>query len=276
MVGTVQFNLDLPDGLAAEVEAITAVGLPPEIKQELEADAACTAAPRLPFAPDPGSFPQLWTSQSATTTAKDMKDDMEVYREAYTSVNPDYAAIQTNILNSTNWMGFLTVLSGSQVVLVHSLGLFSVGLGRPTPPHNRMFGLLGEKVGTGLPPIVMAPSAGLTPWIRLQTQYTPSDASLRALETGTTLTIPLALDQDGNDVSVQNICFVPKAWAAYFLAPMLPWDALQVFGRLLRTIPQPLKESFEFMRTWLAIACTKDGADNNSVLKAKWQSSPME
>ncbi len=84
-----------------------------------------------------------------------MKVDMESYIEAYTSINPDYPAIQTNILNSTDWMGFLTVLAGNQAVLIHSLGLFSVGLGRPTPAHNRMFRLLGEKVGTGLPPILL-------------------------------------------------------------------------------------------------------------------------
>jgi hypothetical protein len=50
------------------------------------------------------------------TTAEDMKDDMESYLKAYTSINPDYPAIQTNILNSSDWMGFLTVLSGNQVV----------------------------------------------------------------------------------------------------------------------------------------------------------------
>ncbi len=164
MVGTVQFNLEPPDDLAVDAEANADADLPPEV-EVLEVEAAVPAAPRLPFAPDPGSFTQLWTSQSATTTTEEMKNDMESYLEAYTSPNPDYAAIQTNILNSSDWMGFLTVLSGNQVVLVHSLGLFSVGLGRPTPAHNRMFGLLGEKVGTGPPPIVMAPSAGLAPWI---------------------------------------------------------------------------------------------------------------
>jgi hypothetical protein len=58
MVGTVQFNLDPPDGHAANAEAITDVELPPENEQELEAGAAVTAAPRLPFAPDPGSYTQ--------------------------------------------------------------------------------------------------------------------------------------------------------------------------------------------------------------------------
>ena len=60
MVGTVQFNLDPHDGRAANAEATTDVALrvPPEDEQELEAGAALTAAPRLPFAPDPGSYTQ--------------------------------------------------------------------------------------------------------------------------------------------------------------------------------------------------------------------------
>jgi hypothetical protein len=135
-----------------------------------------------------------------------------------------------------------------------------------------MFGLLVEQVGAGLPPIVMAPSAGLGPWIRIQLRYKPTDASLQVLvETSTALTIPLPLDQEGEDASVQNICFMPKAWAAYFLAHMLPWDALKVFRQLLLTILQPLKKSFGFMGAWLAI-----GAQDYSVLKAKWQRPPRE
>jgi hypothetical protein len=276
MVGTVRFNLEPPDGFATDAEANADANLPPEV-EILGLEAAVPAAPRLPFALDSGSFTQLWTSQPATTTAKEMKVDMESYIEAYTSINPDYPAIQTNILNASDWMDFLTVLAGNQVVLIHSLGLFSVGLGRPTPAHNRMFGLLGEKVGTGLPPIVMAPEAGLVPWISIQTRHQPSEASLRALEVSTALTIALSLDQEGtDDVSVQNICFVPKAWAAYFLASMSPWDALKVFRRLLHTIPQPLKSSFGFLGAWLAIACRKEGADGDSVLKARWKSPPTE
>jgi hypothetical protein len=85
----------------------------------MEADAAGTAAPRLPFAPNLRSFTQLWTSQSTATTAKEMKEVMEAYQDAYASANPDYLAIQTNILNLTDWMGFLTILAGNQVVSVH-------------------------------------------------------------------------------------------------------------------------------------------------------------
>jgi hypothetical protein len=76
MVGTVQFNLEPPDGFAADAEATADANLPPEV-EELEAEAAVTGAPRLPFAPGPVSFTQLWTFQSARTIAKEMKDDME-------------------------------------------------------------------------------------------------------------------------------------------------------------------------------------------------------
>jgi hypothetical protein len=100
----------------------------------------------MPYAPNPGTYTQLWTSQSATSTAAELAEDMESYINTYLEAAPNYAAIQTTILNSLDWMGFLTVLAGNQVVLVHSLGLFSSGLGRPTPAHNRIFGLLGEKV----------------------------------------------------------------------------------------------------------------------------------
>jgi hypothetical protein len=191
MAGTVSFSLNSPDGRAARDgrEPLAGAAIPPEPVDEATAGAAVPATPRLPFAPDPGSYTQLWTSQSATTTAEEMKDDMEAYLDGYTDERPDYTAIQTAILNSSEWMGFLTVLPGNQVALVHSLGVFSSGLGRPTPAHNRIFGLLGEKIGASLPPIVMAPSVGLVPWLKIQTRYEPTEDSLATLETSENLTI---------------------------------------------------------------------------------------
>jgi hypothetical protein len=100
----------------------------------------------MPYAPGPGSYTQLWTSQSATSTAEELAEDMESYIDIYLETAPDYAGIQTTILNSSDWMGFLTILTDNQVVLVHSLGLFSIVLGRPTLAHNMIFGLLGERL----------------------------------------------------------------------------------------------------------------------------------
>ncbi len=76
MVGTVRFNLEPPNGFAADAKANADANLPPEVEL-LGVEAAVPAAPRLPFAPGPGSFTQLWTFQSARTIAKEMKDDME-------------------------------------------------------------------------------------------------------------------------------------------------------------------------------------------------------
>ena len=143
----------------------------------------------------------------------------------------DYTAIQMTILNSADWMGFLTVLSGNQVVLVHLLGLFSSCLGRRTTTHNRMFGLVGERIGTELPPIVMVPSPGLVPWIRVQSRYRPEDDQLDLLKTSEERTIPApVVERQDDEMSVQNICFIPKAWAPYFLAPLSPWQALQTYN----------------------------------------------
>jgi hypothetical protein len=274
MVGNVNFRLDPAEGMAhvtqddvAPLENETIVDL---------AGAPELAPPRLPYAPDPGSYTQLWTSQAACTTAEEMKDDMESYLVPYTDAAPDYNAIQVTILNSADWMGFLTVLSDDQVVLVHSLGLFSSGLGRQTAAHNRIFGLLGEKVGNELPPMVMAPMAGLVPWLRVQEQLEPDGANLAPLETGVNRTIPIPAapltENDDGRRSVQNVCFVPKAWAAYFLAPMTPWHALQVYKRLLSTIPTALQSGFSFLGSWLAVACTHGpGATPESLLRARWQ-----
>ena len=279
MVGAVSFRLDAPDGLAGNAGANPHPGeggLPPEGNDQTAAGATVPVTPQLLFASDPGSYTQLWTSQSSATTAQEMRDDMESYLVAFAEANPDYPTISTAILNSSDWMGFLTVLPNNQVVLVHSLGLFSSGLGRATPAHNRIFGLIGERVGTGLPPIVMVPSAGLVPWIKIQTHPEPTKEALEVLETTERRTISAPEEDDDNAMSVQNICFVPKAWAAYFLAPMSPWNALKVYRWLLETIPAALRPGFDFLGSWIAVACTSGPTDQESKLKAKWQSPPAE
>ena len=85
------------------------------------------------------------------------------------------------------------------------------------------------------------------------------------------------MEEDENKMLVQNICFVTKAWAPYFLAPMSPWDALKVYCRLLKRIPPPLQSGFDFLGSWLAIACTHNGTEaGDLLLKAKWQSPLVE
>jgi hypothetical protein len=104
------------------------------------------------------------------------------------------------------------------------------------------------------------------------------DAKLATLETNTKTTIGKPIGEEEDDVmSMQNICFIPKAWAANFLAPMSPWNALKVYRRLLETIPPELKEGFDFVSScWLTIACTHEAAGDDFILKAKWQSPPAE
>jgi hypothetical protein len=150
MVGTVSFNLDPPDGRAGAGGIPLETQPPPEVvtEREVEVGAAVPATPRLPFAPDPGSYTQFWTSQSATTTADEMSEDMESYIGNYIDANPDYNAIQTTILNSSDWMGFLMVLPGNQVVRVHSLGLFSsVGSDEPRRPTTGCLDCLAKRWG---------------------------------------------------------------------------------------------------------------------------------
>jgi hypothetical protein len=87
-----------------------------------------------------------------------------------------------------------------------------------------MFGLIGERIGGELPPVIMAPAPGIIPWLKIQDKPEPSREDLKALETSirTTILQP-STNSDTEEIdltSVQNLCYVPKAWAAYFLAPI--------------------------------------------------------
>jgi hypothetical protein len=121
-----------------------------------------------------------------------MKDTMESYLVPYTSKTLDYNAIQVMILNSVDWMGFLTILSDDQVVLLYSLGLFSSGLGLQTPAHCRIFVLFSKKVGRELATTIMALVAGLVPWFRVKEHLEPDTANLAPLESRTAWTIPVS------------------------------------------------------------------------------------
>jgi hypothetical protein len=64
---------------------------------------------------------------------------------------------------------------------------------------------------------------------------------------------------------------IPKAWAPYFLEPQSPWQALQTFKTLLETIPANLRDYFDFIESWLSLACIHQVKKEESVLKAKWR-----
>jgi hypothetical protein len=133
-VGPVTYSLepadaDEPQALAADAEPEASAG--DETMQVPRG--GVLPPPRVPYAPDPGTYTQLWMSQTSTSTQEEIKEELSAYLDAYAgSGSPDYSAIQASILTSGDWYGFLTVLPDNQVCLVHSLGKHSSGLGRPT------------------------------------------------------------------------------------------------------------------------------------------------
>jgi hypothetical protein len=80
------------------------------------------APPRLPYAPDPGRYTQLWMSDSAGTSAAEMAAECKAYIEAFSGTPVDYNAIVTLLLAASEGMVFLTVLAGNQVCTVHLMG----------------------------------------------------------------------------------------------------------------------------------------------------------
>jgi hypothetical protein len=209
-----------------------------------------------------------------------MAKECESYLDAFSQTPVDFNALVSSLLTTADGMVFLTVLTGNQVVPVHSIGKFSCGLGRQTLSHNRIFGLLGEKVGESLPPIAMVPAAGLVPWFQMEERHQPTTADLAELKSSRDRTrlepvVEGDADKDEDDdrpkVSVQKMVMIPKAWAPYFLEPQTPWEALQIFKTLLETVPANLRDSFDFIEAWLSVACLHEVKKDESILKAKWQ-----
>ena len=124
----------------------------------------------------------------------------------------------------------------------------------------------------------MAPSLGLAPWLKIQDVRRPAPGDLRPLDDKTLKTVlQPSLDDDVEDderpkVSVQNLCFIPKTWAAHFLAPMSPAQALRIFRSLMASIPAADHNTFNFIEAWLMVACThKAASPGESSLAARWQ-----
>jgi hypothetical protein len=118
MVGRVHFDLrlDPPDNGGPAPRAGVAE---PPLAQPQPADmGGAPAPPRLPYTPNPGTYTQLWMSQSLTTSSTDMVEDVESYVSLFAVNTPDYPAIQMSVLPSSEFMAFLTVLSGDKVTVV--------------------------------------------------------------------------------------------------------------------------------------------------------------
>ena len=68
-------------------------------------------------------------------------------------------------------------------------------------------------------------------------------------------------------MEVQKLVMEPKVWAPYFMDPQPPWEELDVFKILMGTIPSNIKHYFEFIKTWLYIACTKATVTEDSLVR---------
>ena len=129
-----------------------------------------TLLPCLTYAPDLGTYSKWWMEEMAGTHADDLENECELYLDAFKRTTIDFPGIVSPPLPATGGLLFLKVLLGNQVCTVHFVGRFSFVLGRSTASHNRIFGILGEKVVGSLPPIAMVLAVGLVPWIYLEMQ----------------------------------------------------------------------------------------------------------
>jgi hypothetical protein len=118
------------------------------------------------------------------TSAAEPAAECETYLDAFNGTPVDYNAIVlTSLLAASDGMVFLTVLARNEVCPVHSIGRFTCRLGKHTPLHNRIFGLLGEKVEESLPPVAMVPAGGLAPWLQIEDhRHQPATTDLAELE----------------------------------------------------------------------------------------------
>jgi hypothetical protein len=235
-------------------------------------------APRLPYAADAGSYTKIWKEQNIGITLDATKAEISEFLANYEgATRPDYAIIEDAILSSCRNLSFLTIMKDHRVcLLLHSIRKYSSGLGKPTPARRRIFGLIGEKIGTELPPAVMAPSVGLKDWIKTQDLYEPTDDYIQGLKDGTKMILPVPpapLDDDAERVSAMTIRYIPRVWAPYFLKETSPYEAWRMSQRLLDQLPSADRPAFDYLEGWLKIACT--GADK-SQLCAAWQGPYMD
>jgi hypothetical protein len=290
MVGSVGFRLDAPDSGQAlpppPVGQQAPAGAPPIPVAGPTAGApqmtAVPLPPPLPYTRDPGSYTELWTRQTASTSGQEMEEEIESWLQQYAQNPIDYPGAVEGITSAADWVGFLTVFKGNVISLVHSLGQFRTGLGPASPGNGRTFGLVGERVGTGTAPIIMVPSTGgLTAWIKPISVHEPTDVEIETLKDSADRTIgkPTIQGDETKDedpthplVEVTTLCFIPKAWAAYFLDQCSPYEAFGRYKKLIATVPAGIQDKFRYMEAWMRAACIETAPhQEDSMLIAKWQ-----
>jgi hypothetical protein len=119
---------------------------------------------------------------------------------------------------------------------------------------------------------------GIAPFLQIKEVNVPTDAQLGALATTESRTILEPKDADNEDTefyetaSVQKLGYIPREWAAYFLEPITPWEALEKIRGLIATLPEPQQEKFEYLQVWGKAACMRSASNaEGSILRARWQ-----
>jgi hypothetical protein len=128
----------------------------------------------------------------------------------------------------------------------------------------------------------MVPSTGgLASWVKSIKLHEPSKTEVKTLKNSVDLTVarPTVLGDDAKDedpdhplVEATTLCFIPKAWAAYFLDQCSPYEAYMRYKMLVATIPPNHQGAFRFMEAWMKVACLQvSTTSNNFLMTAKWQ-----
>ena len=138
--------------------------------------------PHMMYVPDPVTFTQIWVAKTASMGAAEFSKESDLYCDGLMENLVEYVTIITFPWATAKFMLLLRVLSGDQLCRVHLIGRFRCGIRKHTPPHNRIFGLLGGKLVYQLPPISMVPEACLVPWFQTEELFHTISADIAILE----------------------------------------------------------------------------------------------
>jgi hypothetical protein len=160
--------------------------------------------------------------------------------------NEAMSTMMDEILNSDTLIMYLTATNISaddvRVTIIYSISKYSAGFGGSNTLHGITLGLLGEMVGTQLPPLVqfnVDPGEGLVHTVTMEEVIVPMDALVdtyfgspiaRKLMTQPTVA------QGGMAMNMSNFCPIPLSWAPYFMDSKAPYQALKVGCSLVATM----------------------------------------
>ena len=155
-----------------------------------------------------------WLEEMAGVDATETEKECNVYLATFTGTNVSYPGIVSSLLVVAEGLIILMFLIGNQFNIVHLVGRFICGLGRPNTTHNRTFGKLVDKVGVSLPPIDMVLLVEMVPCIQMKVQVKLMEVDLEGLvaETEELIAAPRGKGSSGagTSVEVQNLVMVSK------------------------------------------------------------------